>query len=268
MEKIKIAVDSCIIIRLSRIINDNLTESDKAVMDCLKSKTLTPDLYKNIPYKFLPPILKDKFLGHIETNEEGRTFYNNLLDIYHLWEMIEKGRCELYITPTVFGELDFEWFEQQLNFINKYVNVVQVSDENATKFYRDRDNLAWEYIRNGAMIEEYNATVRTRVPQNDAYIMAEASLCGLMLVTINNKDFINYNNFEEDYQRVDIIKQVNKDFGLTFYSNINNYKTEPQPFSLNAFVMRTRYRKNGRIRPYCITNPRIENNEYKNDLTK
>ncbi|MBQ7797696.1 MAG: hypothetical protein IJ371_01075 [Clostridia bacterium] len=136
MEKIKIAVDSCVVIMLSRIVNQRLSEADKAVLECLKNKTLKPELYKNIPYKFLPPILKDKFLGHIETNEDGKEFYNNLLDVYHLWQMIQKGRCELYITPTIFGELDFEWFENQLDFVNKYVNVIQVTDEDSTKFYR------------------------------------------------------------------------------------------------------------------------------------
>ena len=118
------------------------------------------------------------------------------------------------------------------------------------------------------MLEEFNAAIRTRVPQNDAYLMAEASLCGLMLITINNKDFINYKNKEDDYIRTNIIQQVNKDFGLNFNSNINNYTISPYSMTLNTFLNRSRIRKNGYIKPHYITNPRMQNNTYYTEVSK
>ena len=264
MEKIKIAIDTCIVIILSKLASENLNDKDKALIDCLRRQVLTPDLYENVPDKHVPSLLKDKYLGRIKVGDNGKKYYTNLSNMYALLTMVKSGRCELYITPTVFGELDFEWFQETRNFIDKYVNVIKVMNEDASAFYAKRGHLAKEYVRSGAMLEEFSAPQRTKVPQNDAYIMAEASICGLVLVTVNDKDFINSNIWKEDYKRVLAIEEINTRNKLEFNSNIKNYKIPPQPMSLHSFIMKSRYRKNTFIKPYYITNPNIDDdNTYK-----
>jgi hypothetical protein len=264
--KIKIAVDSCVVIMLSHLASKNMSDSDNAVLECLRKGTLSPDLYKNTPNKNLPPLLKDKYLGSIETGNDGKAYYSNLMNAYRLWSMIEKGTCEAYITPAVEGELSFDWFEEQIEFIKKYINIIEVADNDADKFYQKRDRLAWDYVNSGAMNESYNAAVRASTPQNDAYIMAEASLCGLVLVTVNNKDFINYNNYAEDYKRVNLICEVNKKQGLYFNSNIKNYVIFPQPYTLSSFIMRAKFRKDGHKKAYYIVNPNLDDSKYVNNI--
>lgn len=257
MDKIKIAVDSCVVIMMSRLASETLNDKDKAVIDCLKRKALTPELYEDTPYRFLPPILKDNYLGDIEFGEDGKKYYNNLLDIYRLWDAVEKRRVEVYITPTVLGELDFEWFDETIDFIDKYINIIKVKDEDSKKFYSTRDNLAWEYVRNGAMQEAYSGVIRASAPENDAFIMAEASLCGLVLVTANKKHFLNYNKYKDDYKRVAIIQQVNTKAKLVFNSNIDNFVIPAQPLSLRSFILKSRYTKRSCTKPYYIVNPKI-----------
>ncbi|MFQ6724420.1 MAG: hypothetical protein ACLRFE_03725 [Clostridia bacterium] len=270
MEKIKIAVDSCVVIMLSRLASENLSEKDKALMECLKHKTFSYDLYKDVPNKFLPSLLKDKYFGIYEEGDDGQKYYNNLLDMYRLWEMVQKGVAELYITPSVAGELDFEWFEEQIDFIDKYVNVLKVKDEDAKLFYAKRGLLAKDYVEGGAMLEQYNASQRKRVPQNDAYIMAEASLFGLNFVTINEKDFINSNKWKDDYKRGDKIAEINNSRGLIFYSNKPHCKVSPKPITLHSFIMRARHFRKDCNKDFYITNPNIdmEDYTYKNPLSK
>jgi len=269
MDKINVAVDSCVVIMLSKLASKNFNEKDMALMECLKHKTFNYDLYKDVPYKFLPSLLKDKYFGIWEEGEDGKRYYNNLLDMYRLWQMVEKGYVNLYMTPTVFGELDFEWFEEQIEFINKYVKVLQVRDEDSKLFYSTRGLLAKDYVESGAMLEEFNASQRKRVPQNDAYIMAEASLFGMMLITTNEKDFINSNKWKEDYKRGDKIQEVNKRKKLIFNSNKPLLKTCPYPITVHSFVMKARHMKRDCTKAFYIINPNIDEEfTYKDNLTK
>lgn len=270
MDKIKIAIDSCMVIMLAKLVNENMDEKDKAVIDCLKRKALTPSLYEGIDPKLLPGLLRDTYFGKITEGKDGKKYYDNLTRMYSLFDMIKKDRCEVYITPTVAGELDFEWAKQELNFINKYVKVIQVKDEDAKVFYSKRGLLAREYVKVGAMSELYNASLRKKVPENDAFIMAEASLCGLIFVTINEIDFINGSKKKDDYKRVLAIEEVNKKAGLVFESNVKNYKLEPQSMTLKSFILKSKYRKDGFVKPYWIVNPNIneEDYTYKNPLSK
>ena len=227
-DKIKVALDSSNVINLFTLIHPK-NDLDGKVMKGLETKTLNANDWTNLEPGKYPPILRDKFLGlrvggafinlmdiyniltwikdgtievyvtptafneleNLNEVEDGKKYYSNLMDIYRLLERIKKGIVELYITPSVFGELNFEYFEDQLGFIKNYFKVIQVKDEDAKVFYSKRGLLAKKYVESGAMLEQYNASQRKRVPQNDAYIMAEASLCGLVLITANNKDFIN-----------------------------------------------------------------------------
>ena len=261
MEKIKIAVDSCVITALSQISSKNLSPEDKAVRACLKNRTLNPGLYRSVPYEFLPPLLKDRYLGAIIKGDNGESYYTNLINIYDLWVKVERGQVELYITPTVAGELDFEWLEEQKEFINKYVNVIRI-EKGEKQFYRERNALARTYVQYGAMKECYSACEHKKVPQNDAYIMAEASLCGLALVTANSKDFINYNNYDEDYKRTNIIQQVNKDNGLMFASNLPNIKIAPYPMSVTSFAMKSRFTDGMQQKAYYIPKPKVYGKVY------
>lgn len=259
MEKIKIAIDSCMVIMLSKLASENFNNKDRAVIDCLRTRTLSPDLYEGVSSKSLPPLLRDTYFGKIETAKDGKRYYSNLQDMYILLDMIKKGKCEVYITPTVAGELDYEWAKQQQEFINRYVKVIKIKDEDVQMFYTKRGLLAREYVKADAMSELYCAALRKKIPENDAYIMAEASLCGLIFVTINEADFINTTKKKDDYKRVITIEQVNENAGLLFDSNAKGCKIPPQSMTLNSFVMKSRYllRASAIVKPFYIPNPPI-----------
>ncbi len=180
-EVIRVAVDSCVIAALARLYAKDLSKQDKEVIKALKENNLMPSSYHNFKHCDLPDLLKDNYLGLIEYTEKGVPLYTNLINIFRLSQMVESGHVKIYITPTVFGELDFEWLKEERDYINNYVNIIQVEDRYAERFYERRDNLAREYVLAGAMKEEFNAVIRRKAPQSDAFIMAETSLCGLIL---------------------------------------------------------------------------------------
>jgi len=267
MEKIKIAVDSCVIIMLSKLANPNLCEKDKIVKNCVKNRVLKPELYDDTPYEYLPPLLKDKYFGAVARGDDGERYYTNLIDMCSLLNKVEKGYIELYMTPTVFGELDFDWYQEQSQFINKYVKIVQLEPKQEKQFYRERNALARSYVTAGAMAERFSASERKKVPQNDAYIMAEASLCGLVLITANSKDFINFTRWD-DYQRCNAIQRINTDAGLVFESNIPKFKIAPYPMSVNSFVLKSRFIEGFQQKGYYIPKPKIYGKVYQPELTK
>ncbi len=203
--KIKVALDSSTLINLFTLIHPKNDINGK-VMKALETKTLNPKDWVNIPVEEYPKLLKDKFLGV----RSGGIFIN-LMDIYNILTWIKSGKIEAYITPTAFVELE-NMNEVEEEFLRKYITVLTINPKQEDEIYTYIDKLANEYVKAGGAKSEYLPKYREKSPTRDAYIMAEASVCGMSLITCDWKDLIHSNLYVKDYAKTKIIKQVNRDF--------------------------------------------------------
>lgn len=204
-DKIKVALDSSTVINLFTLIHPK-NDLDGKVMKGLETKTLNANDWTNLEPGSYPPILRDKFLGL----RVGGAFIN-LMDIYNILTWIKEGSIEVYITPTAFNELE-NMNEVEEEFLRKYITILTINPDQEDEICALIDKLANEYVQAGGAKSEYIPKYRERSPTRDAYIMAEASLCGLSLVTCDWKDLIHSNQYAKDYAKTKIIKQVNREF--------------------------------------------------------
>ena len=231
---IKVALDSCTVINLSKLDNPR-NDPDNVVHDLLKTKKLMPSKFKRTAYSKLPPLLQDSYLGKIE-KIDGKEYYKTLIDLEHLLEAVKRGEIELCITKTVFNELNLDKHASTKKFVENYVNILRVPDELKQTFAIRRTKLAREYVARDAMDDEYSASEEKRVPTNDAYIMAEATIFGLTLITFNGKDFIFIKNNPKSWERLKVITEINKEKKYFFESNISGVMMTPKPTNLSAFI--------------------------------
>ena len=259
---IKIAVDSNIIISLSKFINPKF-DPDNVVHELLKQDhQVMANTYKGTPKKFLPPLLRDNYLGTLELGDDGSYSYQRLIDIYRLYSALKHGSIELCVTPLVFLETNKP---SNKDFLDNYCTILTVSDVDAPEFYTLRNELATKYTESGAMEEILDGRRMKMQPSNDAYIMAEASLFGLDLITANERDFIHEDVFLKDYKRQNAILEINKEEDISFISNHNKSVFYPSPKNLATFIakLKRHFRdKNFKVM-YFAENPKIdENNQY------
>ena len=232
---IKRGLDTNILIYLS-IYNDPRFDPQNLVHDLIEKKALFPSLFALTPKKSLPPILKNAYLGQIETNEDGRDFYSNLLDIARLDKLIKEGVVEAYVSPTVQFEVVNE---NTIEYMDNYCKRLQVNKEDSAEFFGKRWELANLYAEKGAIAKKRDAvTLKERIIP-DACLTAEYSLFGLEFLTANQVDLIHRNPSEEDYAIADAIQQINKAYGLTFVSN-NGKPYSPKPNSVYQFTSRVK----------------------------
>ena len=220
-KKIKIALDSSLLINIFALINPKNDKEGK-IINALKNKTLNAEDWKCVPSENFPLILKDRFLGH-----RVKSVYPNLMDIYNIWTWITNGDIEAYITPTAFNELE-DMNEIEEGFLKKYIKVLTINPDQEDYIFSHIDALAKEYVKNNAIKEEYIPELRRKSPTRDAYIMSEASLCGLSLVTCDWKDLINSSLYVKDYTKTSLIKKINREYkgvNLCFKSITNQNMT-------------------------------------------
>lgn len=86
-------------------------------------------------------------------------------------------------------------------------------------------------IHKAPMKSTYCRFVSQRIPTNDAFIMAEASIEHACVITENAKDFI-YKNEEQDHIRATGIRIINIQNDLYDDSSDLAYPLVPQPFDL------------------------------------
>lgn len=259
---IKIAADSNIIIDLSKFMDPKF-DPNNTVHELIKSGSdkLTAT-FKNIPKKFLPPLLQDNYLGELILSNDGNWHYQRLMNISKLAYSLERKSIELCITPLVVLET---YKTKTASFIDTYCTKLKVSEKFAPEFYNLRGELAAEYTSGGGMEQVLDGRRLKMQPSNDAYIMAEASLFGLNLITANERHFIHDDIYKQDYNKANKINNINKENGLVYISNHEGRPFIPGPMTLSSTVSRIKkYIKDENFAGMIYaTNSNIdENNEY------
>lgn len=192
-------------------------------------------------------------------------FYNELLDL------ALNDEIRFLVTPTAYYE------SRQIpvchEFIKQYCYLPNINVTNYKNFeYRVRQ-LAKAYClpyerdekRYPAPLSpKYNAEVGDVVPTNDAYIMAEASVCNANLITENIKHLILKSDKNEYYSQEEAVYN-RRDWGIDDINIINGYcfeKTKlngelknfsPIPVSVESIGKSLKYFKDqGRIYPESL----------------
>ena len=135
------------------------------------------------------------------------------------YEIIATKNIVGYVTPTVFDELfinntirDHVHSVKTRHYVEQNLTVVRF-DENEG-YPQEVYDLAKDYVREGVFEEQAVAMLRKSVPNNDAFICAEAAYAGLHLMTENILDFIHRSTATQDYEYRKIIERVNQRHGL------------------------------------------------------
>ena len=237
---IPVAIDTNMFIYLEQLVNPRFDPNNE-IKDALRSGRLYPSLYKDKRFSELPPLLQNKYLGLIEKYErpDGKviSIYSKLLDVYHLYEQIISGKIHPYLTPTAYREVKYMYLN---SCMKKYCTVVKIPDDKFEDFKQKRNNLAIQYVLQGAMKAEWNSFKDENIPSNDSVIMAEASVFGLILITANIKDFIDNVKSNGDYDRADSILAVNMSMGYIFEDNRGN-KVGSIPMAPATFYKRFKF---------------------------
>ena len=217
IKPIKRGLDTNILIYLSQY-NDPRFDPQNIVHDLIEKKALFPSLFALTPKRNLPPILRNTYLGEIDSNEDGKEFYTNLLDIARLDNLIKEGIVQAYVSPTVQFEVVNE---NVIDYMDTYCRRLQVNKEDSAEFFGKRWELANLYAEKGAIPKKRDAvTLKERIIP-DACLTAEYSLFGIEFLTANEVDLIHRNPMDEDYAISDAVQQVNREYGLRFVGNNN-----------------------------------------------
>lgn len=228
---LSIAVDSNIIFYLVKY-NDPALDPDGLVHMFIES-TRSSDLVKmikNEPYSKLPPLLKIKPFSNIITTEDGVDFMGFLQSIEYINKLVKKSILKLYITPKTRYEVEHLL---DTEYCKNYVNVIKIKDEDYPDFYDKRNHLARTYVKLGAMEQTFNTTSKKFQPSNDAYIVAEATVVGLDLITENQIHFIHAYDDKNDFERQTKIRRINYFSGYVYQSR-NGKTFAPSPMSMAA----------------------------------
>lgn len=148
------------------------------------------------------------------------------------------GHVKFVITPTVLAEImrvgkDIKPSvrQRELDFLKEHCLVY--TPENEADFATKTYNLASDYLEAGVM------QVRKRNNFGDALIMAEASLLGLNLLTMNSSDFSyyddEYGNKRKKHHRANDIMQLNKNKKLS-YTTMAGMRVTPRPYLPEEFI--------------------------------
>lgn len=225
------AIDSCSAIYLSKLLSN--TDDAKQILADLDNKEFMERHYENKSPKERPHLLQDKFLGKTKMTRDGKKIFANLMSIHYLSELIrsanENNKIELVITPIVLNELNPIENICLVPFLRKYCKVVIINNKINEEYCQLVDDLANAYANNKAMGTFFCAKDNARIPENDAYIMAEATLLGLNLITSNSWDFKDTSE-RQDCNRLKGIFDVNEFYNYTFEDQNGNSMT-PRPMT-------------------------------------
>lgn len=134
-----------------------------------------------------------------------------------------------------------------VSFIVENCYVPNITFENYGKIARSVSTLAKKYCRpyfdqkrgkqmEAPMLATYDANVRADVPTNDAFHMAEATIAGVSIVTLNGQHFV-FNKKEEEEihnSRSKGIQRINIREG--YYQQYDDGRIiSPKPFTLSVF---------------------------------
>lgn len=138
-----------------------------------------------------------------------------------------EGKLDFIVLPLVLGEMYPSG--KVMDFIDTRCVVVEIYDEHIQDHIEKTNNLASIYTstkcgNKPVMDELYNASLRKRIPANDAYIMAEATILNLCVLTNNVSDYITFRD-EVEPKRAWEIENINQKEGYS------SYDSTPRPVS-------------------------------------
>jgi len=257
-DKIRIGVDSNIIVYLSKFTNP-IFDPNGNIHKLLERQALCPEAYENIPVINLPPLLQDGFLGSVTEFSNGTKLYANLMDIKYIYDSILSGKLEICVSPTVYFEIEEDFCSRQ--FVETYATRLQISDKDSEEFFNKRLELAEKYSK--YIPKERSAILLKSICSADACIMAEYSLFGLNMITVNAKHLIHKYPTNKDFIIANGLKDINRKYGLIFKTK-DSRNNSPTTHSLGNFVGRMkRAEKEHSITGLYFENLNIdENNMY------
>jgi len=225
-DRIKVALDPSTIIDLFTLIHPK-HDKDGQIMKALQEGTLRPEDWQDVAFEDKPKLLQDKALGHIS---HGR-FYR-LENVYSLLQLVLNRDVEIYITPSTFFRLT-GLNDMEMDFMEEYVTNLTIAKKDAIDIYGNIYDLATEYIKAEKILNpSYPTFERSRYK---AYVVAEASLCGLPVIT---SDMTLIHTSRSGYEVTEMIKGVNRQFSqvkLGVRARSGNIIT-PTTMSLASFL--------------------------------
>lgn len=168
-----------------------------------------------------------------------------------IYDKIKSGEIKPIVLSTVFNETSF--VPIIMDFIKEFGYFPKTDKHNKKKQLQEIKQLAKSYVKpyenegrvyTPPMKELYSAFAGGFVPSNDAFIMAEATYHGYLLVTANEKDYIYTDaGMERRKQKLNATKtrmigicNINKENGYTMKDN-SEFST-PIPISFIDFATR------------------------------
>ena len=160
-----------------------------------------------------------------------------------LKKFASENKLTLVITETVYGECSA--MPALKTFMDKdYFKIVPTIDRDLVhgiaEAYTNPVILDDGTTMKKPMETHYVAALGKTAPTNDCYIMAEASVLGIDLLTFNYRDYMMYDN--KPSIRVAAIAKINRELGLLF-DNVNGEKDVPRPLKIDQFVDNFRHTK-------------------------
>ena len=182
-------------------------------------------------------------------------------NITKLYEMIDAGLVRPVVVNTVFQEINaignqavkqncmsfiqnFSYFPNytQANMQQKREEICHLAEKYCTEYKSPINHRTYE----PAMERKYCAAMMKEIPENDAFIMAESTVEGLVLITENASHFITtYEDEQYNRQNPNAIPKENKrqtiininktgdSRGVSYAADNNNV---PRPETLDSFI--------------------------------
>lgn len=179
----------------------------------------------------------NKTLDEITTTDPLLQKYGGYLQ--RLYFKMKTGEINLVIVDAVYQESKHS--KSLLDFIKEYCYFPDINAVNYQEKAEEARKLAYAYCspfdNNG--VEEpspmklvFIADINKSVPTNDCYIMAQATIEGISLITANGKDFIfNKRNASLEHDRSRGIAIINEQYGY-YDKNSKNKNLSPKPFHI------------------------------------
>ncbi|MBR6779023.1 MAG: hypothetical protein IKM43_02595 [Clostridia bacterium] len=177
----------------------------------------------------------------------------------NLYSMVKKDTVRLFVSPAVLSETDDPRNKERIDFLNFIKNMcymphIEEGEEVETLYgYEEVVKLANIYTTPYKYVDKYSRETKTSlppmrtklslynqkyIPENDAFIMAYATIYGCSLLTENVTDFIYINDGDNIGRRAKCIKHLNIENGYYLEIDTNGYKTACVPISSSLFIQK------------------------------
>jgi len=185
-------------------------------------------------------VARGKNIGQVDKNCNLIKYFQN--DLKMIKKFAAESKIKLVITETVYGECKEN--PAIKNFMESDYFIIAKIDRDIVHEIATAYTLP-VVLDDGMEIKKpmeshYDAALGRTAPTNDCYIMAEASVLGIDLLTFNYRDFMMYN--DKPSLRVAAITKINSEFGLVF-NNVNGEKSIPRPLKIDQCVDNIRHTK-------------------------